>query len=65
MAVHPTSILPGYGVYAHHVDARNRLDAGQYGGTIEAVSTCLSGSVGYRILWDVRPLRQRRGGRAV
>jgi hypothetical protein len=27
-------------VYAHHVDARNRLDAGQYVGTVEEVLTC-------------------------
>src|SRR5439155_27038376 len=40
LAVHPASILPGYRVYAHHVDARNRLDLGQYVGSLEDILTC-------------------------
>ncbi len=37
MAVDPSSILPGYAVYAHHVDASNHLDLGQYLGAVQEV----------------------------
>ena len=37
MAVDPGGILPGYAVYAHHVDASNHLDTGQYVGTVQDV----------------------------
>ncbi len=37
MAVDPGSILPGYAVYAHHVDASNHLDLGEFVGTVQDV----------------------------
>jgi hypothetical protein len=37
LAVDPGSILPGYAVYAHHVDASNHLDVGQFVGTVQDV----------------------------
>jgi hypothetical protein len=49
--MHTVSVLPGYRVYAHHVDARNQLDLGQYVGSVEDILTC----------GDVHYLRVRGG----
>lgn len=37
MAADPGSILPGYSVYAHHVDRDNHIDQGQFVGTVHGV----------------------------
>ncbi len=37
MALDPTSIQPGASVYAHHVDAGNHTDLGQFVGVVEAI----------------------------